>query len=270
MAAGFPTARVLLTGDFQHPEFSAVRAWLREHVAVEAAQEAVLSLAAPVRAYEMIALCQSRPGQFTQAQVESLHKSAPLAGLIAILGSWCEGELRSGRPWHGVERVYWYDAIGRLSASIGRAAGYRTQTPAERIERQIKCLSTAARQTLAVVVARERSEYEALADLCRTWGATPHWQRTPLPTRNVEPALVLLASHDLSDLASPETIAVLRQAWPAARLVTLLNFPRRDEIAALRAAGCDVVLGKPLLFSDLLCCLNEPVSVSSTRALPAP
>ena len=58
---------------------------------------------------ELIVVAQSRPGSVDGRAVECLRKNAPLAAIVALVGSWCEGELRTGRPWPGVERVYWYD-----------------------------------------------------------------------------------------------------------------------------------------------------------------
>jgi AmiR/NasT family two-component response regulator len=81
---------------------------------------------------------------------------------------------------------------------------------------------------------------------------TPYGHACPAdPLPRLDPALVLLAADDASP-ASTAAAARLRQAWPAARIVGLLNFPRGDEIAALVAAGCDAVLGKPLMITDLL------------------
>src|SRR5262245_46214259 len=55
---------------------------------------------------DLILLVASRPGRFSAAEVEALHRRAPLARLVALLGTWCEGEVRSGHPWPGVNRIY--------------------------------------------------------------------------------------------------------------------------------------------------------------------
>ena len=104
----------------------------------------------------------------------------------------------------------------------------------------------------AVIVAQRRSDYEALADFCQVLAITPHWQRTLEPLTQIVPDLVLISSDDPASVGSLQDLAKLRWTWPAARFIALLNFPRSDEVAALQAAGCDAVLGKPLLLSDLI------------------
>jgi hypothetical protein len=247
---------VLLTADFEHPDFAELTKWLASSAQFK------LSVAPlehpPAASHDVLVICQSRPGQFSQAQVEQLARTAPLASLLAVLGSWCEGELRSGRPWHGVERVYWYEAIGRLDwISRHLRQGSRTQTIAERIEQQIKRLPAAVRRTTAAIVTQRRGEFAALADLCQVLGMTPRWQRGWLEAGHEQPEVALLCIDDVAAIGSAETIRPLRQVWPSAKFIALLNFPRRDEIAVLRAAGCNAVLGKPLLVSDLLSSMGE-------------
>lgn len=248
--------KILLTGDFMHPDFASLRSWLASYPLAEISEA---SLDASTHPSDIIAICQARPGQFTQAQIERLHRQSPLASLLAILGSWCEGELRSGHPWHGVERVYWYNAMGRLKsllATQNAASGCRTLSPAERIERQVARLPQAVDGTTAVIVACRRAEYESLADLCRVLKIEPRWQETFAPDAALSPQLVLF-SGDEQSACHPTDLSQLRRSWPAAQFIALLNFPRRDEVAGLQAAGFDHVFGKPLLLTDLLSCLEQ-------------
>jgi hypothetical protein len=241
-------SRMLLTGDFEHPDFALVRTWLPAHATTETGGPSAISTGN----YDLVAVCQSRPGQYSQLQVESIHRAAPLAALLAILGSWCEGESRSGRPWHGIERVYWYDAIGRFNNLVGRTreGSYRTEAPMELIQRQ--ALSpTHARYKLAAIFTPHRADFEALADACQARSIAAHWLRTCQPSPDIAPDLVLISADDFASAGSQADLANLRRTWSAARFIGLLNFPRRDDIAALQAAGCDAVIGKPFLVSDL-------------------
>ena len=58
---------------------------------------------------ELIIVAQNRPGVVGSHRVERLRRSAPLAGVISLLGSWCEGQARTGRPMHGTLRLYWHE-----------------------------------------------------------------------------------------------------------------------------------------------------------------
>ena len=89
---------VWMLGDWEQAEFAAAVAYLQTSVD--------LSLTPSANDPDLILLVASRPGRFSAAEVESLHRRAPLAKLVALLGSWCEGEVRSGHPWPGVTRIY--------------------------------------------------------------------------------------------------------------------------------------------------------------------
>jgi hypothetical protein len=241
--------RILLAGEFDCPDFGDLRAWLARNCTVQEHRDpASCRTESP---HELMLLCQSRPGRFSQADVEGMHRSAPLAGLIGVLGTWCEGESRSGRPWHGIERMYWYEAPARLKSMLAQppSLSFRTESSGERIWRHARQLPNVVGRT-AVIVARRR-EYELLAAVCQALKITPyrHGDVNPLP--NVDPEIVLTAKDDLVDYSLQESVASLRCQWPQARIVALLNFPRRDAVAALEAAGCNAVLGKPVMIRDL-------------------
>ena len=108
--------RALLVGNSEHPEFAVALCWLRAHL--ELTVSAGLDLALQhLRAQEnpqLILLVQSRRNEISQHQIEQLHRTAPLARLVGLLGSWCEGEVRSGEPWKGVQRIYWHQWTPQL------------------------------------------------------------------------------------------------------------------------------------------------------------
>lgn len=241
---------VLLAGDAEHYEFDPLRAWCRDHAMVvrdEANQRA-----------DLILICQTRPSQFSQAFVERLHALAPLASLLAILGSWCEGETRTGSPWHGVERVFWYEAVAHLNVRLAQRsllAVVRTQTMAERIAGGGAWCSSQPRGT-AVVVAHSISALQPLLDVCEQLGYIAHGQRLVDAWSHSPPQLVVWDADD----ATGSWLTALqerRSQWPAATFVALLNFPRRNEIEQLQSLGCQIVLGKPLLLGDLAASLSS-------------
>ena len=121
--------RVLLVGGDPDGEFSAAVNWLQGHAALTSVARiedaaAELDRGPPP---DVVLIAQARPGQFTRGQVEQLHRASPVSRLVALLGSWCEGEIRSGRPWPGVVRIYWHQWRARLAPALrarrGAAAG---------------------------------------------------------------------------------------------------------------------------------------------------
>ncbi|MGH9818364.1 MAG: hypothetical protein ACRD6I_20055, partial [Candidatus Acidiferrales bacterium] len=106
---------VRLVGDFHHPDFED---------AIELLRAGAQIVSTPDIPPELIVVTQSRPDMISDRTIQSIRRSAPLSGIIALLGSWCEGETRTGRPWPGIERLYWYEfpAWWRRQLAV-RAAG---------------------------------------------------------------------------------------------------------------------------------------------------
>ena len=102
----------LLVGDCERGEFREACEAMRSQslvVAVPDMDQAARALASGDLLPEVIVIAQARPGEFTADQVDRLRRLSPLARVLGLLGSWCEGEVRTGHPWPGVVRVYWYD-----------------------------------------------------------------------------------------------------------------------------------------------------------------
>ncbi len=57
---------------------------------------------------DLIVLCESRRGQFSAEAIDGLRRLAPLARIWRVLGSWHEGEPRSGHPPAGCVSTYWH------------------------------------------------------------------------------------------------------------------------------------------------------------------
>ena len=104
-----------MAGDVEHAEFREVVQLL--HADAELVASASLSP-------EVIVFFHSRPLSVRQHSLRDLRKTAPLAGVVVVAGSWCEGELRTGRVWPGVHRHYWYEFPAWWSRQVAlRAAG---------------------------------------------------------------------------------------------------------------------------------------------------
>ncbi len=91
---------VLLVGAIDFHEFGEAVRWLRAHTQLAAARtvtEAMEQCESRQAFWHTIIIAQSRPGQFAQHDIDQLSRAMPLAHLVALLGSCCEGETRSGR-----------------------------------------------------------------------------------------------------------------------------------------------------------------------------
>jgi hypothetical protein len=98
---------------------------------------------------ELIVLAHAFPLQYSHAEIDRLRRLAPLSRIVALLGSWCEGETRSGSPAPGVIRVYWHqwaERSGRELARLARGEPSAWSLPVTATEEE-RLLSQSARPT---------------------------------------------------------------------------------------------------------------------------
>jgi hypothetical protein len=259
---------VLLTGDVRHRDFHAAVDWLASHtqlVRQTDLEETARQLQNIRPAPRLIVVAQSRPGQFSARQIESLHRAAPLARLICLLGSWCEGETRSGRPWPGVERIYWHELPAKMAAIVeGECGGGtsprlpRTATVTERLL-AIRSKPELLPRRLAGIHSPTRADYLALADTCRCWGFSAVWVRPqlPLPVGDIE---LLLWDGASGEAAEAEQLRGLASSLAPVAVAALLTFPRVEDVERMRRAGAGTVLTKPFM--------NEELRLEIERLLP--
>jgi hypothetical protein len=275
--------RVMLTGDFTHRDFRQAVAWLEAHAEVKTAHDWLQAAAHLERGESpprLIVIAQSRPGQFNSSQVERLHRAAPLSRIVALLGSWCEGEARSGEPWPGVERVYWHQWPARMSSllssdGIAMPAEWhlpRTATAAERLlaTQLPRADASPVHRGLVAIRTPRQLDYAALADVCRNAGLASVWL-APHDARRIDGVDVLLwdgAAGDANEAASLRSLiaSLCNSSQPAISTIALLSFPRSEDVDRIRTASACAVLSKPFLIGELhrelVRRLPEPASIS--------
>src|SRR3954465_2808890 len=91
---------VLMAGDIGHAEFREVVDMLRADANL---------VATATESPEVAIFFHSRPLLVSVRVLQELRHAAPLAAVVVVAGSWCEGELRTGHAWPGVHRHYWYE-----------------------------------------------------------------------------------------------------------------------------------------------------------------
>jgi hypothetical protein len=257
-----PPPTIWIVGDWQHVDFAPALAWVRGRACCEdfGSASAALDKSSKICAPSAILLVQSRPGQISHTEVERLHRRAPLARLVALVGPWCEGELRSGQPWPGVVRIPWRAWPAQLprELSLVGAEGSistrwaRTATETDRLGRQIgglardRCLGG-----IADVRTTSRGTYESLQGALQTLGICSQWQSpggtSQLPASN----LVLVDGW--------ETLPPASSSEPTGTQphILLLHFPRPDDCSRATALGIDAILAQPLLLTDLAATLDR-------------
>ena len=120
-----PDIQFLLVGDVQRAEFREAASCLERMAAVEQAHDVEAAQAVLDRGYapDAIVVAQSYPGEFSHEAIDRLRRAAPLARIIGLMGTWCEGDLRSGRPWPATARLYWHQWPARCRRQLRALAG---------------------------------------------------------------------------------------------------------------------------------------------------
>jgi hypothetical protein len=120
---------ILFLGDATRPEFQESRACLNAWGAVADFADpdaATTALAENRVSPDVVVIAQSFPGQVSHQVVDRLRRLAPLARVLGLMGSWCEGEMRSGSPWPAAPRTYWHQWPTRCSRQLRRLATGRS------------------------------------------------------------------------------------------------------------------------------------------------
>jgi hypothetical protein len=209
-----------------------------------------------------IVLAQAWPNQFSAPAVDRLRNLAPLARLIAIQGSWCEGEPRSGHPLPGVIRIYWHQAAIRIRLEFplgiqSQGSAWRlpaTATDEERLLASIAAPLPKGNGLVAIWTRRPEME-ELLADACRRVGYSTAWLHPRQPTR-VQGAVAAIYDGARLDPAGLAELSQLAADVSPAPVLALLDAPRTQDVHLARTLGA-FVLAKPFRVDELLWALPK-------------
>lgn len=265
------STHILVTGDYWHDDFRAVLHDVTASITLQPLDTLLSqSQQAPTITYALVLIANSRPDQFLDSDLQQVADRFAPTPTIALVGSWCEGELRSGSPAPGIPRVYWHQWKSRFQQfeqckrdnRICDWALPATATEADRIlhdTQQIPSL-VAPQGRLAISALTEQS-FDMVADAAKCLGYQCQWIEY-LEWEGVEvtsPDLVCIDSDSWSD----GTIQRVRQAktqFEDAPIVVLMNYPRKDELDAAKIEGVQQVVSKPFRLTDLQAALSTHVA----------
>ena len=272
-----PHVAVLLVGRWDRQEFALALQGVAEsqdwqHVVdLASAREAIDAYAAPT---DLILVAQSTPGSLCPEELNALQAAAPLSRIVVVAGTWCEGELRTGQAPTGTLRLYWYElapwwrfACQQLDA--GAAPPWSAPLDTPRSGRLIFDRVPSGRQmpSMIAVVADDISVYETLSAAVRQHGiATVHRRSSEsgkLPC-DVEAGIFDAGQFDDREVTELAHFCSSFE-FPAAGVVALLDFPRRDHVARARQAGARAILAKPYVVAELVDALQSLDRIATSR-----
>jgi hypothetical protein len=241
---------VKLVGDAAHADFRDAIGLIRRSALVNHRTDAQP---------ELTLVVQSRPGMIRNCDIERLRHDAPLAGIVALLGTWCEGETRTGRPWPGVPRFYWYEfpAWFRRQMTL-RAAGRCPDWAQCEFGAQSSCsgariINRNSRGVIQLSVS-QRETADAMTDALNAAGYAIVWHRGVEPGMHVRGAVAGVwegAQLDEGEAAELATFCRRLDRYHTP-VIGILDFPRRDRVERALECGAAAVLGKPWRIDDLL------------------
>jgi hypothetical protein len=231
---------VWLVGDVDHSDFAEAIELVRETASVGPGLP------------EVIVLAQSRPGSVGLREIMNLRRSAPLAGFVALLGSWCEGETRTGRPAASIERKFWYEFPQWWRRQLEIRGSGRCPEWVNSVDGRSFARTRLLADQRVAIAADAWDTAAAIADVVADAGGEAVWTaRGDVP---IEDCTVGIWDGGQLNEQEAEGLAAFcgelhRQH---ASVIALLDFPRRDRQEAARAAGAEIVLGKPYVNADLV------------------
>ncbi|MCG8585616.1 MAG: hypothetical protein MI757_12975 [Pirellulales bacterium] len=256
----------ILIGPSDWHEFREVRASLVAHTQLRLADnldDAIEQLRAGATSPDLIVVAQIFPNHADRTRVHAIRRLAPLARVVTVLGSWCEGETRTGHPWPGVARMYWHQwPIGGeselLDLANARDVWWQLPNTASRDERfLIKRRDTEVSENgLIVLATSQRESFESLADACQSVGYDCIWYRASRPA-SVQGAAAIVWDASGLEQADQHELRRLHHAFADVPLIALLNYPRSETVEAAKLCGASLVLSKPLCVDDLLSAIQS-------------
>ena len=286
-AAKKPAIRILIIGDVERSEFRESVAALEDCGIVETAadvESAMAALAGGPAAPLAVVVAQSYPGQFASREIDRLRNAAPLAQVFGLMGTWCEGEMRTGQPWPASSRLYWHQWAARCRRQFDRMARGKscsfllppTATEEERmladegvrqnrVDSIMDTCRTSPQRGLAVVRCRSFDSWETLSTACRMYGMSAVWMRD----ETVRVAGATAGIFDC-DRSTDEEFDALRRAVKTLRpapVIALASFPRVDDRRRAIDAGAAEVVSKPLIWDDLFAAISRQITLF--RCTPA-
>ncbi len=130
---------------------------------------------------DLVLLAESRPGEIRRSTMHALRRQAPLVRVWRVVGSWCDGEARSGHPPAAGLTVAEHDLLPRLARELARLARGEqplwalplTATPEEQLLATIDADFRRPASAAIAIHGTSAAGVSSLVDLCRRAGHTP-------------------------------------------------------------------------------------------------
>lgn len=259
-ALGTGVQSLLLTGQFWHNEFADLVNGLTVPTTLMRTEQ-LLELREWNPQFGLILVCKERRGSIDQGLIEQLKTLAPGTPIVVLLGSWCEGESRSGTPLTGVTNIYWHqwqgDFIQLQSFVSGQHWPIALADATELLEAEPQ------QSQLFAISALTSIQYEMMAEAISALGGKSVWlEKTSWQAEPIDSVLAIIVDGDSRSESLSRRVALAQSLAPDRPVICTMGFPRKNEVQDLRAKfGVSQVVSKPFDLSQLYHAIRQSTGV---------
>ena len=261
---------LLVSGDYWHEDFRDQLSQIKFPTTMVPLER--LS-SAPSQEYDLVVLAQSRRNEISASTVDEIRQSMPQVPIVVLLGTWCEGENRSGEPLEGVNNVLWHQWEKRfekfcVQMNEGVSTDWHlplTATVADQVRdfspdpSHVKQLSGPN----VGVSASHRSSFESIRDLLNLYSCEVSWIESDKEKAKSEQFDAVCVDIERGIEQQKNSISVLKSLFHNIPTVVLLGFPRKQDVDGLAAFGITQIVSKPFTADELVMSLIQACSEQS-------
>lgn len=273
--------KILLTGDYWHDDFQSV---LQENQCPLTLTpfETLCGDLNTVAGHSLVVIACSRRDQFPADQLESIVQAALPSSVVLLLGSWCEGESRSGDPAPGIQRVYWHQWQGRidrfarslnddslnqwqLPRTANNADQILTESPSGAVGPEGISRTELSQKWLGVSASTEHS-FDMVRDAVKTYGWEATWiEYTTWEAQEIPKFELIFVDANSWSPACEKRVQWIREELGDFPIVLLLNFPRSDELKEVARSGVNAVVSKPFQLADINTAIEKSLGQATVK-----
>jgi CheY-like chemotaxis protein len=213
--------------------------------------------------FDLVLVAQSGRETVSQGLIDHLHamlgRETPI---INLLGSWCEGQERSGKPLHNVLPIYWHQWAGGIKQLLSMASAGQAYPQEELIPATNLCVGVSALSYPQASYLEDALEFLGAETV---WLEQQEWQ-AERPTQNLQ-AICVDGDSLTANLA--QRLTAIRRDCPSTPLIVILNFPRKEEVQELTGEHNVVaVVSKPFDLTRLARAVGQATGTRLIAAEP--
>jgi CheY-like chemotaxis protein len=254
--------RILITGQFWDREFADLINGMECPATLLTCESIERAKSLPGKV-DLVLVAQSGRETISQGLIDHLHamlgRETPI---INLLGSWCEGQERSGKPLQNVLPIYWHQWAGGIKQLMSMANAGQACPQEELIPAANLCVGVSALSYPQASYLEDALEFLGAETV---WLEHQEWQ-AERPTQNLQ---AICVDGDSLTAKLAQRLAAIRGDHPSTPLIVILNFPRKEEVQELSAEHNVVaVVSKPFDLTRLARAVGQATGTRLIAAEP--